>query len=281
MKIGISSYSFWRYMAQTGASYTDICTLAKDMGYDGIEFLELTAMGQVEDVEGLARQIRAHCEAIGLEVIAYTVGGDYIKGGLAETCAQHKRCVDIAALLGAPLMRHDVTRGEGMTDWRAAIGEMAPYIREVTEYAQEKGIRTCTENHGFFFQDSVRVEELILTVGHPNYGWLVDIGNFACVDESSLHAMPVAAPYAFHVHAKDFLIKSGLGEDPGAGWFKSSHGTYLRGTIVGHGMIPLRTCVKLLKESGYDGWLSYEFEGPEENLSALEIGLGYLRRIAE
>jgi hypothetical protein len=40
------------------------------------------------------------------------------------------------------------------------------------------------ENHGFFCQDSERVEKLITQVGKENFGALVDIGNFLCVDES-------------------------------------------------------------------------------------------------
>ena len=41
----------------------------------------------------------------------------------------------------------------------------------------------------------------------PNYGWLVDMGNFLCADDLPVHAVPIAAPYAFHVHVKDFLYK--------------------------------------------------------------------------
>ena len=107
------------------------------------------------------------------------------------------------------------------------------------------------------------------------------MGNFTCADESSAYAVGIAAPYAFHVHAKDFLIKSGNGTDPGHGWFRSRGGNYLRGTIVGHGEIPVVQCVHILKNAGYQGWLSLEFEGMEDNLSAVEAGLAYLRRITQ
>lgn len=280
MKIGVSSYSFWRYMEQTGATYTDICTLAKNMGYDGIEFINLDLNTQPADsLEALADTIRAHCEAIGLTICAYTVGADFLKNDPMAEAERLKGCVDIAARLGAKVMRHDATRGEGETDWRAAVQKMAPAVRALAAYAQEKGVRTCTENHGTFIQDANRVEELILAVNHPNYGWLVDIGNFACADEDSIHALHIAAPYAVHAHAKDFLIKPADGENPGEGWFRSRHGRYLRGTIAGHGNVPLHACVDILRASGYDGWLSYEFEGLEENLRALEIALAYLKRI--
>jgi sugar phosphate isomerase/epimerase len=155
----------------------------------------------------------------------------------------------------------------------------APAIREVTEYAASKGIRTCTENHGYLMQDAQRVEELILAVGHENYGWLVDMGNFACADQDCAYSVGIAAPYAFHVHAKDFLIKSGSEIDPGMGWFRSRSGNYLRGTVAGHGAVPIAQCVYILKKAGYDGYLTLEFEGMEENLTAIEAGYAYLKRI--
>ena len=52
-------------------------------------------------------------------------------------------------------------------------------------------------------------------------------------------------------------------------------------TVVGHGVVPVRECVKTLREAGYDGWLSLEFEGMEDNLPALRAGLSYLRSVTE
>jgi sugar phosphate isomerase/epimerase len=114
-------------------------------------------------------------------------------------------------------------------------------------------------------------------VNHPNYGLLVDIGNFLCADEPSLAALPVAIPYAFHVHVKDFLWKSGAGERPGASWFTSRAGDWLRGTIPGHGVVPVAQCLALIKNSGYKGNLSLEFEGLEEPLEAIRQGFEFIR----
>ena len=93
-----------------------------------------------------------------------------------------------------------------------------------------------------------------------------------------MHALPIAAKYAFHAHAKDFLLKS---EKPSDEWFPTRNGNFLRGTVVGHGVVPVRECVKTLREAGYDGWLSLEFEGMEDNLPALRAGLSYLRSVTE
>ena len=152
--------------------------------------------------------------------------------------------MDIAELLGSPecvTMRLRIQKrlsaaGEKLQRCTASL---IAGCRAVTEYAAEKGIKTMVENHGFFCQDSERVEKLICGVNHVNFGVLVDIGNFLCVDENPCDAIGRLMPYAFHVHAKDFHVKSGLEPNPGTGWFTSRGGNFLRGAIIGHGNVPL------------------------------------------
>ena len=283
MKIGVSSYSFSKYMKATGRNYIDICNLAKEIGFDGIEFIDLEPAVSGKDVMATAKEIREHCASIDLEISAYTIGANFLCDDPKAEVERIKGCVDVAAELGAKTMRHDACWNpkDRTFTWRQAVEEIAPYIREVTEYAATKGVRTCTENHGFFIQDPERVETLIKTVNHPNYGWLVDMGNFICADCDSVAAVATAIPYAFHVHAKDFLFKKGSEVDPGEGWVQSRGKNYVRGTVVGHGVIPVWQCAKMFKAAGYEGYLSLEFEGMEDNLAALKAGYAYLRRCAE
>ena len=286
MKIGVSSYSFSKHLAATKCGYEQICNIAKEMGFEGIEFVGLVneKWGITGDPIEIAKSIRAHCEKIGLEIIAYTVGANFLKPNPEEQVAELKRCVDICEALGAKVMRHDVAsnpqefRPIPHYNYRTAIAEIAPYIREVAEYAESKGIKTCSENHGFFFQSPERVEELILTVGSKNYGWLCDMGNFLCADADPVHAVAIAAPYTFHVHAKDFVFKSGKEIKPAGGWITTNGGNYIRGTVIGHGYVPVVNCITALKKAGYDGYVSVEFEGMEENLPALEQGLDSLQK---
>ena len=281
MKIGVSSYSFAQYMGETKANYFQIIDLAKEMGFDAIEFIDLKLEVQpAESLSALAKDVRAYCESKGLPIAAYTVGADFVNH--ENEAERIKGQVDIAEILGAPVMRHDAfwSLPAGMT-WRQAVEKIAPLIREVTEYAAAKGIRTCTENHGLILQDAERVETLIRTVNHPNYGWLVDMGNFLCADDNPLRAVPIAAPYAFHAHVKDFIFKSFADDDPGDGWIHTRNGNYIRGTVAGHGVVPIRKCLSILKEAGYQGVVSYEFEGHEQNLPALKNALKFIRKAAE
>ena len=282
MKIGVSSYSFNNYIKSTKCDYFKICDIAREIGFDGIEFIELEnkSWGITEDPMKTAGEIREYCEKIGLEIAAYTVGANLLsddpEGDIAKVMAK----IDVAAALGAPLLRHDVCYSlpkKPLYSWRDALEEMVPRIRRLTEYAESKGIRTCTENHGYIFQDPARVEELIRTVDRENYGWLCDMGNFLCAEADPAKSVAIAAPYTIHAHAKDFLWKSGDEPKP-EGFFETSEKNFLRGTVIGHGVVPVARCVSILKKAGYDGYLSLEFEGMEENIPAIRAGYAALRR---
>ena len=285
MKIGVSCYSFQRLLRRGEMTYYSACDAARHMGYEGIEFIDLdTQYGAGEaTVAELAAHLRAHCENLGLEIIAYTISADFLNGrdcAPQDEPARVMKCVDVAQALGAKVLRHDAYwRLSGTKDWRAAADRCVSGIRQVADYAQQRGIRTCTENHGRIMQDSERMEYLMRAVGHENYGWLVDIGNFLCVDEDPQHAVGVAAPYAVHVHVKDFLLKSGVTEAPSAGWLYTRGGNWLRGTVVGHGTVNVPGCLRALTSAGYDGYLSVEFEGAEEVLPALEAAHAYMKRL--
>ena len=42
-------------------------------------------------------------------------------------------------------------------------------------------------------------------------------------------------------------------------------------------MVDVPACLRLLKEAGYDGWLSVEFEGMEDCIMALKADLENLK----
>lgn len=285
MKIGVSSYSFSSYIKSSGCDYFKLCDIAHEIGFDGIEFVELESKswGITDDPMKTAGEIREYCAKLGLEVSAYTVGANLLSENIDEEVERVLRKIDVAAELGAPLLRHDVCYSlpkKPRYSWREAMADMVPHIRRITEYAEAKGIRTCTENHGYIFQDPARVEELIRAVDRDNYGWLCDMGNFLCADCDPARSVTVAAPYTFHAHAKDFLLKSGDEPKP-EGFFSTAAKNHLRGTVVGHGVVPVARCVSILKSAGYDGYLSLEFEGMEDTLAAIRAGYAYLRKITE
>lgn len=285
MKISVSTYSYGSYLRDAKLGIYGCIDHAAGEGFDGIEFVE----GEWQKNAAGAGRIKEHCEKAGITPVAFLVGADFINRGGSdgrEEIARVKSLVDTAAALGCTMLRHDVTGGlpadqKVGRSFDALLPKLAERIREVTKYAEQKGIRTMSENHGFFAQDSDRVEKLINAVGHPNYGALIDCGNFLCADEEPTRGVGVMAPYAFHVHAKDFLRKSGMEIDPGEGWFRSRGGNYLRGTVIGHGEAHIAQSVGILRRAGYDGYVTVEFEGMEDNLTGICLGRKNLLRFME
>ncbi len=284
MKIGVSSYSFQQLINSGKETQLTIMKKAKEMGFDGIEFIDLSAPEGMSETE-FASLIREESEKLSLPVIAYTISANLLNDkGLEAEVERICRKVDVAEILGAGCMRHDAAWGmpdnsKSYAGFEQVLPTLVDGCRKVTEYAKEKGIVTMIENHGFFCQDSERVEKIICGVGNPNFGVLLDVGNFSCADENSAVATGRLASYIKHIHAKDFHIKNGNGLNPGKGFFKSRGGNYLRGSIIGHGDIPVYQCLSIAKAAGYDGYVSVEFEGMEDCITGIEVGFENLKKM--
>ena len=287
MKLGVSNYSFAKHAKAFGCTMEEICDLTKKIGFDYIDFTQDSVKGY-EDPIARARELRAYCEKIDLPIGAYTVGanltgGDWTEEAQKEWVKTLKAHVDVAEVYGVTVMRHDVGFSlPSEKTWEDSISYVAPIIKEVTRYAKEKGVRTCSENHGMIFQEPERMEAVFRAVNDGNYGWLVDIGNFYCADVDPLYAIERAIPYTMHVHVKDFLyFKKGEKEIFPDGLFINRFGNGLRGTILGQGVVPVIEAVRMLRRAGYENGFTLEFEGAEDCLLAVETSFKYMKRIAE
>ena len=279
MKLSVTTYSFGNYLNELGI--LGVVDKAAEMGFDGIEF---TDGGWTKDLDpDVAKAVRERCDEKGLEVVAYCVGANFLTDDLVGEISRIKKNVNFAARLGAKNMRHDMGWGypaskkicRGYDD---ALPIFVNATRDIADYAESKGVGTMTENHGLFSQDANRVEKLVNSVAHPNFGALVDIGNFMCADEDPVKSVGIMAPYAKHVHAKDFFFKSGMDVNPGEGWFRTRAMNYLRGAIIGQGEAKVYQSIQILKKAGYDGYITVEFEGMEDNLKGIRIGKDNLAR---
>lgn len=286
MKTGVSSYSYSKAVSKGIIEYLDVIEKTAEFGFDAIEFSGLPVKEHNERIE-LAKLIKKRVADAGLQLANFATPADMLKGSggdLKTEIERVKKEVLVAQALGVDKMRHDATFGfnsgeAGARSFDYYLPRIAEGCREITAFASELGIKTMVENHGRYSQDSIRIEALVNEVDHNNFGVLLDIGNFMCVDEDPVEAAGRLISYAFHVHFKDFHVKNGSTFNPGPGWFYTRYGTYLRGAIIGHGDLPLSQCMNIIKQYGYEGTLSIEFEGLEEPLFAIETGLKNLRRL--
>ena len=288
MQIGVSSYSFNRLIQAGAMTPLDCPARAKELGFDFIEYAAIP-LPEGKSLRDYAAEIRRAADRAEMPILNYAVGADLLTGSdgnLNEEVARVMREVDVSEILGAPTMRHDASAGfghavAGSHSFDDALPRLIEGCRAITEYAAEKGIRTMVENHGHFCQDSARMENLVRGVAHANFGLLLDMGNFVCVDEDPLWAVQRLIPYAFFIHAKDFHLKSASTPFPGEGWALTRGGNFRRGAIFGHGNLPVLSCLRAICRAGYDGPLSVEFEGMEEPMLGIRLSHENLRRLLD
>ncbi len=301
MKIGLTSYSMNAYIEPGLLPVTEVMRFAKENGAEHIELVPFgfTLYDDKTGVfnEALIEEIRALSQELALPLSNYAVLGDLLKPNPAEREAEVerlKRHIDVAAKLGLSTMRHDVSsfRRPLETNTPAAFEEAFPLCVEtctaLSEYASQFGITTLVENHGFFVNGADRVLRLMEAVDRDNFGLLLDTGNFACVDEDCTVAVQKCAPYAKMVHLKDFYKRpasllagvGGLFRCDAGSWFSTNSGlTMLRGSILAQGDLDVWTSLRLIRDAGYDGYVSVEFEGMEDGKLGSIFGMEAARYI--
>ncbi|MFC5652336.1 sugar phosphate isomerase/epimerase family protein [Paenibacillus solisilvae] len=288
MKIGLSTYSL---LAAIKAGEMTVLDAIDWIADNGGEHMEIVPYGfTLVDNPELADAVREKAKERGIELSNYSMPANFVQETdelfereVARVC-EH---VDLVHRLGMKHMRHDVTAftipQELMTiGWfDAHLHQMVKGSQLVADYAAARGITTTIENHGFSAQASDRVQRVLQGVNRPNFKTTLDVGNFLCVDEDPIIGVMNNLPYASLVHFKDFYIRPYDQNPGGECWFRTSHGNYMRGAIVGHGDLPIRRIIKLIKDSGYDGYITIEFEGIEECRSASRIAMDNVRRLWE
>lgn len=285
MKLGVSLYSFHGYLNENNLGVKGCIDKSVEMGFEGIDIVEQITFSNHTEHINYATEIGEYCKKVGIEAVSYNIGSDFLNcKNLKDEIQRVKDKVDVAAAYGCSMMRHDATPGyPASVKHGRSFNHVLPILveayREVTEYAETKGVKTSVENHGFFIQDPERIEKLVDSVNHPNFGALVDIGNFSCADVDNAYAVGITAPYAIHVHAKDFHIKDGNFGNPGDGFFMTRAGNFLRGSIIGHGDVPIKACIQALRRAGYDGYMVIEFEGMEDPLKGISVGFKNLKNL--
>ncbi len=301
MKIGVSSYSFAKSFAK---GTIDILGAIDWIAESSATHLEISIAGfvtpeiasEASDVEAsgkgmilgadlinhprLIAAIKARAAERGVTLSNYSVGADFRNPDLAGQIATLKKHIDVAHELGITSLRHDVVewawRDANQAEFEQVFASVVPVCQEIADYAAPLGITTSIENHGFCMNNSERVRRLIHDVARPNFKTTLDIGNFLCVDELPESAVWQNLPVASVVHLKDFYVRD---FQPGEGWLKTLAGNYIRGAIVGYGDLPMRRLLGLVKNSGFDGPISIEFEGLEADALGVETGLANAIRI--
>lgn len=286
MKVGLSTYSLQQALDRKELTVPDAIRWIADQGGEHVEIVPM-GFSLIEHPE-LIDEIKAVANEVGIDISNYAIGANFAVQEDAEALEQEiqnvMRHVDVAAALGVKLMRHDVAfrpAPEGtVAQFEIDLPILVKACQRIADYAAGFKITTSVENHGYYVQSSERIQRLLHETARENFRTTLDVGNFLCVDEDPVSAVKNNIPYVSIVHAKDFYWRPSY-RNPGEGWFQTSHGNYLRGAIVGHGDINMTEVFRVLKQSGYDGYISVEFEGMEDCKTASRIAMDNVRRLWE
>jgi sugar phosphate isomerase/epimerase len=148
----------------------------------------------------------------------------------------HHAWVDVAQFLGAKSIRVNAA-GEGTPEEVAA--NAVDGLSKLGEYGASKGINIIVENHGGLSSDGLWLSGVMEKVGMDNVGTLPDFGNFYEYDK--YQGIADLMPYAKGVSAKSYSF--------------DENGNEINSDF--------QRIMKIVKESGFKGYIGIEYEGPE------------------
>lgn len=271
MKIGVSMWSYVRPFQAGNLDIPGFIFEAQRAGAEGVELLDFFYKN--EGIEEKRAAALAALEETGLPCPIFSVAQNFAK--LADEDRQKELQkivfgVDEALKFGSGVVRvfaGDVAEGITFDQARAWIIEG---LAEASKYAAKHNIKLALENHGSLAgrSDQVRgiIEDVRQMSGVDALGANPDTGNFQLVCQPSHEAIIDVAGYANMVHFKDFV----KAPDTHEGWaYTDLNGQKYLGTAVGEGGVNLAQCIQELKDAGYTGWLSVEYEGEEDPFQAV------------
>lgn len=253
MRVACSSQSYDDVLGDGRLTLVDwLRTMADELSLDAVE-LEDKHVG--EPRSDRLEALRSAAARYGLVIANIAFMNDF---GVADDArrrdeeARTREWMLAAERLGSRFLRTFAGWPEG--DRAARWPAMIASLRSVCGEAERRGVRLVMENHnhGGFVQTGADAAAILSDVGSPALGLLLDTGNYL----DGLASVEATAARAWHVHAK-FTRVGDDGRDPG----------------IDHDAI-----LALLREAGYNGWISVEYEGAEPSRTAVPRALAYLRR---
>ena len=162
-----------------------------------------------------------------------------------------KKVIDFANLAGVKFVTTDTGEVKGKDDEKKFYSD----IRELGDYAKDKGITICLEMHGGWCNSGKIGAEIIKTANHTNIKLNYDTGNVVFYGNVRPEEdLQYALPYMGHVHLKD----------DGSGKFQDWNFPAL-----GEGILDFDKIFELLKKFDGFGSVEIEFEGKEHSLEEI------------
>ncbi|HHV55940.1 MAG TPA: sugar phosphate isomerase/epimerase [Firmicutes bacterium] len=157
--------------------------------------------------------------------------------------------LEVAHYLGSPCAR--VNLGSNPKNDLAVTIES---LQELAAYAGKLGMTLLVENHGGLSSNPDHLLSVTHAVGTQHFALLPDFGNFPA--EIRYAALAQIAPLAAVVHAKTYDFDE-RGELP---------------------QFDFARCLRIVKDAGFDGPVSVEFEGQGDQYAGVEQTIRLIRQ---
>jgi len=265
LKIGLHSISYAGYFYEGGhVSLRDMIPKAAKMGYEGVEVTAKRPLASPLDVDKHAvKELREVAESHGVEFPIIAAYADFTKPDaldrekeLLYACA----CVRLANDLGSPIVRF---YGGGDKIYREVPFKQQwewakEGVRYVSKVANDRGIKIALEPHTSVIQTHEDVLDMVEQIGSENIGICLDPPLLAIHKESVEKAIRAVGKLLLHAHVMDFQRKPVMVEYHALPGLAVTEITPIQDMPLGEGEVDIKTFVRVGKEIGYTGYLSYE-----------------------
>ncbi|MBQ9611922.1 MAG: sugar phosphate isomerase/epimerase [Lachnospiraceae bacterium] len=236
----------------------------KNLDVSYVEMRGVNGKGLVYYTLPEVREIKQQLDAEGIRLSS--VGSPIGKIGIADDFAPHmdlfKHTVEIAKIMETPNIRMFSFFIPQDQDPSVFRGEVMDRLGQMADYAAASDVVLLHENEKEIYGDNApRCLEIMKEFYGDHFKAVFDFANFVQCDQDTLEAYEMLKPYISYIHIKDALFGSG------------------EVVPAGHGDGNVAKILSMLKESGYQGFLSLEphlqqFSG----FSALENSEGTVQK---
>ena len=239
---------------------------------DGQDFIQGLGYSPAVSLDSNPIRLRRYLEANGLKTSQIDAAYP-ITGPLGATFAVRyvQRAIQFAAAIGCPFV--DTTDGqfkpEGYTDDEVMAITKESY-RQILEWADDYGVTVNIETHGPYTNDPEILDRMLHFFDTPRLRLNLDTGNTFIAGGNPVDFLKRFLPKLSYMHAKDVspaLAAAMRGGETGIAMSESPIGQGVNADNI-------RQCIRLLKQAKWDGVVSVECLGTDENLAA---SIGWLR----
>jgi sugar phosphate isomerase/epimerase len=276
--LSMMTYSFSNVMGPGGMTLFEVISFVQDrLGVNAFEI----GHGNITALMS-AREMKVRLDDLGAVAACIIGSGDFVQPSDAEqqpAIDAIKAAVDACVDLGCRILMTTTGGCKPGLDAPEARKRIAAGLQRCLPHAADAGVMLTIEDVGAPsapYGTSDHLLEMCALTG-PDLRLTYDNGNFLVRGEDPLVAMERLWDKVVHVHCKDWRL---LGPDeqdqrgcPGA------DGRKYQGAVCGEGLLDYPANLGALRERGYEGFLSYEYEGPNDPREECQRGIANLRAL--